>query len=75
MLCLKFLIVIIKTIRNRSGLNIKYIYIFKQERRKILMATIFGNMLAALAKVMNNGVSTFTWFGVWDETDCPDEIL
>lgn len=39
------------------------------------MATIFGNMLAALAKVMNNGVSTFTWFAVWDETDCPDEML
>ncbi len=39
------------------------------------MATIFGNMLATLAKVMNNGVSTFTWFGYWDETDCPDEML
>lgn len=39
------------------------------------MATIFGNMLSALAKVVNNGVSTFTIFGLWDETDCPDEIL
>lgn len=39
------------------------------------MATIFGNMLAALSKVLNNGVSTFTYLGNWDETDCPDEIL
>lgn len=39
------------------------------------MTTILGNVLSALAKVMNNGVSTFTYFGAWDETDCPDEIL
>lgn len=39
------------------------------------MATIFANMLSALAKIMNNGVSTFTVYGVWNETDCPKEML
>lgn len=39
------------------------------------MATIFANVLSALAKVINNGVSTFTWYGFWDETECPDEML
>ena len=39
------------------------------------MATIFANALSALAKVMNNGVSTFTYLWVWDETDCPKEML
>ncbi len=39
------------------------------------MSAIFANVLSALTKVMNNGVSTFTFLGNWDETDCPDEIL
>ncbi len=39
------------------------------------MSNIFANILSALAKFMNNGVSTFTFIGNWDETDCPDEIL
>lgn len=39
------------------------------------MATIFANALSALAKVMNNGVSTFTFFLLWDEADCPKEML
>lgn len=39
------------------------------------MATIFANALSALAKVMNNGVSTFTLLWVWDEPDCPKEML
>ncbi len=39
------------------------------------MAAMFANVLGALAKVVNNGVSTFTWLGVWDETDCPKEML
>ncbi len=39
------------------------------------MATIFSNTLSALAKVMNNGVSTFTFLLAWDETDCPKEML
>ena len=39
------------------------------------MANIFANVLGALAKVMNNGVSTFTWLGLWNETECPKEML
>ena len=39
------------------------------------MANIFANMLSALSKVMNNGVSTFTLIGAWDETECPKEML
>lgn len=39
------------------------------------MANIFGNALSALAKVMNNDVSTFTLLFIWDETECPDEML
>lgn len=39
------------------------------------MATVFANVLTALSKVVNNGVSTFTWYGAWDETDCPKEML
>lgn len=45
------------------------------ERREYTMSTIFANVLSALAKVMNNGVSTFTYLGLWDETDCPEEML
>lgn len=50
-------------------------YLNKRKEENYIMATIFGNMLSALAKVLNNGVSTFTWYGYFDETDCPDEIL
>lgn len=39
------------------------------------MAMLFANALSALAKVANNGVSTFTFIGLWDETDCPEEML
>lgn len=39
------------------------------------MANIFANVLGALAKVMNNGVSTFTALCIWDETECPKEML
>ncbi len=39
------------------------------------MATMFANMLSALGKLMNNGVSTFTAYGLWDETECPKEML
>ncbi len=39
------------------------------------MASIFASVLASLANVMNNGVSTFTILATWDETDCPDEML
>ncbi len=39
------------------------------------MANVFANVLSALAKVMNNGVSTFTVFCAWDETECPKEML
>lgn len=36
---------------------------------------LFANALSALAKVANNGVSTYTFWGFWDETECPEEIL
>lgn len=36
---------------------------------------LFANALSALAKVANNGVSTFTLIGFWDETECPEEML
>lgn len=39
------------------------------------MANIFANVLSALAKVANNSVSTFTYLGTWDETECPKEML
>lgn len=39
------------------------------------MASIFANILSALAGVMNNGVSTFTVLLTWDETECPEELL
>ncbi len=39
------------------------------------MAVFFANALAALAKIANNGVSTFTYVGLWDETECPEEML
>ena len=38
------------------------------------MANIFANALSALAKVMNNGVSTFTFLLVRDQADCPKEM-
>ncbi len=39
------------------------------------MAAMFANILSALAKIANNGVSTFTFWGFWDETECPEEML
>ncbi len=39
------------------------------------MASILASVLSALAGVVNNGVSTFTWWGAWDESDCPEELL
>lgn len=39
------------------------------------MANIFANVLSALAKVANNGMSTFTILVCWDETECPKEML
>lgn len=39
------------------------------------MAMLFANALTSLAKVVNNGVSTFTFFGYWDESECPEEML
>lgn len=69
-----YLIAIIGIIKNHNGLN-DYIDLNKRKEENYIMATIFGSMLSALAKVMNNSVSTFTIFGFFDETDCPDEIL
>ncbi len=39
------------------------------------MANMFANVLSALAKIANNGVSTFTYLGFFDETECPEEML
>ena len=39
------------------------------------MASILASVLSALAGVVNNGVSTFTYLGLWDETECPEEML
>lgn len=39
------------------------------------MAAMFANMLSALAKLTNNGVATFTFWGIWGETECPEELL
>ncbi len=39
------------------------------------MAVIFASMLSGLASVVNNGVSTFSLFWIWDETECPEEML
>lgn len=39
------------------------------------MATVFANILSALSKVITNSVSTFTIFGYWDESECPEEML
>lgn len=39
------------------------------------MAMVFANMISGLAKVVNNGVSTYTIMGFWDETECPEEML
>ena len=39
------------------------------------MASILASILSALAGVLNNGVSTFTYFGAWDEANCPEEML
>jgi len=39
------------------------------------MAMLFANALNAIAKIANNSISTFTFLGVWDETECPEEML
>lgn len=39
------------------------------------MASIFANVLSALAGLVNNGISTFTVLISWDETECPEEML
>ena len=39
------------------------------------MAMLFANVISALSKVINNGVSTFTYWGYWDESECPEEML
>lgn len=39
------------------------------------MAMLFANALSALAKIANNGVSTFTFWGHWEEAECPEEML
>ena len=39
------------------------------------MAMLFANALSALASIANNGVSTYTLIGIWDETECPKEML
>ncbi len=39
------------------------------------MANIFANALAALSKLANNGVSTFTFWTFFNETECPKEML
>jgi hypothetical protein len=39
------------------------------------MAMFVANLLTVLAKVASNGVSTFTFFGFWDEEECPEEML
>lgn len=39
------------------------------------MAMLFANALSALAKIANNGVSTFTYFGFFGEDECPEEML
>lgn len=39
------------------------------------MAMLFANALTALAKIANNGVSTFTYWGFFDEVECPEEML
>lgn len=69
-----FLLEIIKTI-NDSGLNFIYIDLNILKGGKLFMASILANILASLANVMNNGVSTFTYLGYYDETECPEEML
>jgi hypothetical protein len=39
------------------------------------MAVIFAHALSALANIISNGVASFTIFGLWDETECPEEML
>lgn len=39
------------------------------------MAMVFANALSALAKIANNSVSTFTVWGLWNESECPEEML
>lgn len=39
------------------------------------MANLFANVLSFVAGIVNNGVSTFSLLGAWDETDCPKEML
>lgn len=39
------------------------------------MAHMFANMLSALSGLINNGISTYTVLFIWDETECPEEML
>lgn len=39
------------------------------------MAMLIANALNVLANVVNNGVSTYTFFGFWEESECPKEML
>lgn len=39
------------------------------------MASILASVLSALAGIVNNGVSTFTLLGYFDESECPEELL
>lgn len=39
------------------------------------MAMLIANALNVLANVVNNGVSTYTFFGLWEESECPKEML
>lgn len=39
------------------------------------MAMLIANALNVLANIANNGVSTFTYWGLWEESECPKEML
>ncbi len=39
------------------------------------MANIFANVLSALAKVANNGVSTYCFWAAWEESECPKDMI
>lgn len=39
------------------------------------MASIFASLLSALSKVANNGVSTYCFWGVFEESKCPKSLI
>lgn len=39
------------------------------------MANIFAGVLSALSKVANNGISTYCFWGVWEESKCPKSLI